>query len=124
MGRAARLFAFAVGILVVGGSAAYYAATRPRLYEQCESPDGSWTVKVYRSWGLLSVRVSVKAASSDGSASFERAIDSRDDFADVEDRYSDISCENREARIGPKYWDGTRFGYFVVRKDDLSSPPR
>ncbi len=113
--------ALAVVIASLFVAVSHALLTKPRLYRQCLSPDRSWNVSVYRSRGILSVPVIVRASMADSSASFERVIDAMDTWDDVAERYSELRCGNDRAEIGPKYWDGRQFTYFVLQKTDVVS---
>jgi hypothetical protein len=101
--------------------------TRPHLYKQATSPDGSWSVQVHRRHTfpyLEGVDVIVTATRQDGTVLFHDVIDNRDIWQDVDEQYRDVICENDEIRLGPEYWDGTNHTYFVIKKGSFEQSSR
>jgi hypothetical protein len=110
----ARLLISATVVSIALGLFGYSQWSRPRLYKQCSSPDKAWSVRVFRSHGVLSVPVTVEVVSGNDSPYFIDVIDARDTWNDVEDRYPDLDCDVNSARIGPGYWNGKESGYFQI----------
>jgi len=98
-------------------------ALRPRkVYKSARSPDGSWQVTVFRQATNFypitdGVYVIVKVEDTNGKLLYEQIIDNRDRWYDVEHRYPEVICDDDQIRIGPKYWNGEKFTYFVLRRD-------
>jgi hypothetical protein len=97
--------------------------TRPHVYRHVTSPDGSWSATVLRqrvSPYLEGVDVIVRIEDQDGQTLHEARIDNRDLWEDVDERYPEVLIDNDRLRLGPKYWDGQREGYYELRRRDLT----
>jgi hypothetical protein len=100
----------------------FWTYTRPQIYKQARSPDRSWTVQVFRKHTppyLEGVAVIVRVIDSKGDTVLNKVIDHRDLWMDVDERYPEVICENDEIRVGPKWWNGTEFDYYRIRKTDF-----
>jgi len=89
----------AAAIAIVGVWAERQRPSFPQLYKSCESPDGSWTVEIYRVWRGGVVQFWAEAALRDGSASSETIFETLDMWEDAEDRYPELICDDAEARL-------------------------
>ena len=67
-----------------------------------------------RAQHLGSVPVTVRVVVRNGEVLFDRVIDARDLWSEVEDDYPELICERGAARLGPKYWNGSSFGWFEI----------
>jgi len=77
---------------------------RPELFKSCTSPDGTWSVEIYRaSQGPLfsTSDLFARVALRDGSASYERSLYNLDMWEDAERKFHDLVCGDLEARLGP-----------------------
>jgi hypothetical protein len=108
--------------IVLGCSVWWWDFSRPHVYRHAVSPEGTWSVTVLRQRVppyVEGVDVIVRAQDLRGRVLYHEKIDNRDLWPDVDDRYPEVSIDERTARIGPGYPDGEAEGYFVLRKAEL-----
>lgn len=120
------LAAPALILVFLAGAWAYFlwpVDASPHLYRSAKSPDGVWTVNLYRRHrppGLGdTVDISVRVYDRQGGLVFERSLYIVDSWKQAEDYCSDIVFENEEIRLGPgrMYADGP--GVFVINTSNL-----
>jgi hypothetical protein len=111
-------------VLAVGATApSWWRYASPRVYKTASSPDGSWSVTVFRqrehAFPLKEgVEVTVVVTDSSGRILLRKVIDSRDVWEDVDLRYRDVICKNDEILVGPDWWDGKQSTYYRITKRD------
>jgi len=110
-------------IIALAVGASWYAETRPQIYKSAVSPDGVWSVNVYRQrtfpW-FEGVAVIVEIKDNKNRVIYKETIDNRDVWQDVEERYPELVCTNEEVKIGPGFWDGQKRTYFVLKRKELT----
>ena len=93
----------------------------PRIWASATSPDGTFTVKVYKKRLALlptnRVGILVRIWNKQGQLVYDRII-FQDNwwYYDIGDMYKNIVFDRDEIRVGPKF---TPDDYFVIKKSEL-----
>ena len=108
-------------VLVVGGFAYFCGPLDdvPRLHASAQSPDGAFTVKVYRqrvSLGPPEIDVIAKVFDPSGKLIYEKRIYQEGMWSELEHLFRNITFEGEEIRIGPR-WSPNE--YVVIKRADL-----
>ena len=112
----------AILIIALAVSGFWYFTTQPQIYKSAVSPDGVWSVNVYRQrtfpW-FEGVAVIVEIKDNKNRVIYKETIDNRDTWQEVKERYPELICTNEEIKIGPGFWDGQKNTYFVLKRKEL-----
>ena len=96
----------------------------PKHYKSATSPDRSWSVEVTRRRNACypfadGIIVAVIVRDSTGHVLRSEEIDETNRWEGVESHYAQVEYTNDAIRLGPAWWDGRVYGYWVARKADL-----
>lgn len=98
--------------------------TRSEIVNTSISSDGKIVVSVMgvpnRLYPLVDgVDVVVIAATHAGETTIKKTIDTCDRWGDLKTQYRDIFFKDDNVFIGPEYWNGKKFTYFVISTSKL-----
>jgi hypothetical protein len=118
------LVAVAVLLMLYLGITYFYGPfdSIPRLHASAQSPDGAFTVKVYRKRvshpPAPRIDVIAKVFDQQSNLIYEKKIYDEGSWSELDNLFRNITFENDEIRIGPKFSPDE---YVVIRKLDLKA---
>lgn len=104
----------------------YLLDSEDKEYKKTLCKDNAWEIILYRKktfFGLGGVEVRLMVFDEKENILFNKVIDNRDVWEDVEIRYNDLVCNKYEIKVGPMYWDKNKekFSYLLLNKSELES---